>query len=158
MQWQAITYDNCWAHNALRYRSWRHHRSITGQVRHGVDVRRSFFVCSRMYGLVTSFENYICTVLTNRLCAHSSRILIWCKLLVGTSILDHSRSQGSWETTLHCNVVCHWLGAFTKWSLQSIYYIYCLIVNFDTGMINTFNSSSLMPHICIGELGQRWSS
>ena len=22
-----------------------------------------------------------------------------------------------WETTLHCNVVSHWLGAYTKWSL-----------------------------------------
>ena len=23
-----------------------------------------------------------------------------------------------WETTLHCNVVSHWLGAYTKWSLR----------------------------------------
>ena len=23
-----------------------------------------------------------------------------------------------WETTLHCNVVSHWQGAYTKWSLQ----------------------------------------
>ena len=23
-----------------------------------------------------------------------------------------------WETVLHCNVVSHWLGAYTKWSLQ----------------------------------------
>ena len=23
-----------------------------------------------------------------------------------------------WETTLQCNVVSHWLGAYTKWSLQ----------------------------------------
>ena len=22
-----------------------------------------------------------------------------------------------WETTLHCNIVSHWLGAYTKWSL-----------------------------------------
>ena len=27
----------------------------------------------------------------------------------------HAPSQ--WETTLHCNVVSHWLGAHTKWSL-----------------------------------------
>ena len=27
----------------------------------------------------------------------------------------HAPSQ--WETTLHCNVVSHWLGAYTKWSL-----------------------------------------
>ena len=29
----------------------------------------------------------------------------------------HVHSQ--WGTTLHCNVVSHWLGAFTKWSLLS---------------------------------------
>ena len=22
-----------------------------------------------------------------------------------------------WETTLHCNIISHWLGAYTKWSL-----------------------------------------
>ena len=27
----------------------------------------------------------------------------------------HAPSQ--WETTLYCNVVSHWLGAYTKWSL-----------------------------------------
>ena len=26
-----------------------------------------------------------------------------------------------WKTTLHCNVVSHWLGAYTKWSLQHMY-------------------------------------
>ena len=26
-----------------------------------------------------------------------------------------------WETTLHCNVVSHWLGACTKWSLFCTY-------------------------------------
>ena len=29
-----------------------------------------------------------------------------------------------WETTLHCNIVSHWLGAYTKWSLaQDINYV-----------------------------------
>ena len=33
---------------------------------------------------------------------------------------DHFvNAPSQWETTLHCNVVSHWLGAFTKWSLQS---------------------------------------
>ena len=27
-----------------------------------------------------------------------------------------------WETTLQCNVVSHWLGAFTKWSLNPSYF------------------------------------
>ena len=26
-----------------------------------------------------------------------------------------------WETTLHCNVVSHWLGAYTKWSLHQVH-------------------------------------
>ena len=29
-------------------------------------------------------------------------------------------ASGLWETTLHCNVVSHWLGAYTKWSLHII--------------------------------------
>ena len=28
-------------------------------------------------------------------------------------------ASSQWETTLQCNVVSHWLGAFTKWSLNS---------------------------------------
>ena len=31
----------------------------------------------------------------------------------------HAPSQ--WETTLHCNIVPHWLGAYTEWSLWPIY-------------------------------------
>ena len=32
---------------------------------------------------------------------------------------DHSvHAPGQWEMTLHCSVVSHWLGAYTKWSLQ----------------------------------------
>ena len=27
-------------------------------------------------------------------------------------------APNQWETTLHCNVVSHWLGAYTKWSLH----------------------------------------
>ena len=32
---------------------------------------------------------------------------------------DHSvYAPSQWETTLHCNVVSHWLSAYTKWSLH----------------------------------------
>ena len=32
---------------------------------------------------------------------------------------DHfSYAPSQWETTLHCNVVSHWLGAYTKWTLE----------------------------------------
>ena len=36
--------------------------------------------------------------------------------------LDRSRfvnASSQWETTLHCNVVCHWLGAYTKAHTQN---------------------------------------
>ena len=34
---------------------------------------------------------------------------------------DHFvKSPSQWETTLHCNVVFHWLGKSTKWPLESI--------------------------------------
>ena len=38
---------------------------------------------------------------------------------VTQNIRDHFVNVPSqWETMLHCNVISHWLGAFTKWSLK----------------------------------------
>ena len=42
--------------------------------------------------------------------------------LLATVVPLHGRDHfvyppSQWETTLHCNVVSHWLGAYTKWSL-----------------------------------------
>ena len=34
----------------------------------------------------------------------------------GRDLFVYATSQ--WETTLHCNVVSHWLGAYTKWTLE----------------------------------------
>ena len=39
-----------------------------------------------------------------------------------------------WETTLHCNVVSHWLGAYTKWSLILYHVITYLCPNFNSGL------------------------
>ena len=36
-------------------------------------------------------------------------------LLIMQGSFCHAASQ--WETALHCNVVSHWLGAYTEWSL-----------------------------------------
>ena len=37
---------------------------------------------------------------------------------------DHFVSAPSqWETTLHCNVVSHWLGAYTKWFLWHNFFL-----------------------------------
>ena len=30
-------------------------------------------------------------------------------------------APSQWETTLHCKVISHWLGAYTKWSLRQVY-------------------------------------
>ena len=53
--------------------------------------------------------------------AHKSVLLIFvlvsADLPVTTrDLFVHAPSQ--WETTLHCNVGCHWLGAYTKWFLD----------------------------------------
>ena len=40
-----------------------------------------------------------------------------------TPISDHFvNAPGQWETTLQCDVVSHWLDAFTKWSLPNLPY------------------------------------
>ena len=45
--------------------------------------------------------------------------LLKCVFVVYTwQIRDHFvHAPSQWETTLHSNVVSHWLGAYTKWSL-----------------------------------------
>ena len=36
------------------------------------------------------------------------------------TLRDHFvNAPSQWEMTLHCNVVSHWLGAYTKWSLKT---------------------------------------
>ena len=37
---------------------------------------------------------------------------------------DHSWYVGSqWETTLHCNVVSHWLSAYAEWTLKKLLFV-----------------------------------
>ena len=44
----------------------------------------------------------------------------------GSSSRDHFvYAPNQWETTLQCNVVSHWLGAYTKLSLYSRGYSWC---------------------------------
>ena len=33
-------------------------------------------------------------------------------------------AANQWDTTLQCNVVTYWLGAYTKWSLQAEIHIH----------------------------------
>ena len=60
---------------------------------------------------------------------------------------DHSvHVPSQWETTLHCNVVSHWLGAYTKSSLNTINSLYfngCTVVKVWEWITNFF------PHFII---------
>ena len=54
-------------------------------------------------------------------------ILIWNRRLIHGYHFVIVPSQ--WETTSHCNVISHWLGTFTKWSMNTWYSIYSLCFN-----------------------------
>ena len=43
----------------------------------------------------------------------------------------HTPSQ--WETMLYCNIISHWLGAYTKWSLIRHFLIYFRVTSFALG-------------------------
>ena len=53
-----------------------------------------------------------------------------------------------WETTLHCNVVSHWLGAYTKWSMLFRIVSKGLCKNW-TEEIETFNYYFFWYAICM---------
>ena len=52
-----------------------------------------------------------------------------CEELICRDHFVHVPSQ--WEMTLHCNVVCHWQGAYTKWSLDL--YLFAVIIIYSGG-------------------------
>ena len=56
-------------------------------------------------------------------------------------------APSQWETTLQCNVVSHWLGAHTKWSLDS-----GLILR-DNGWIQQERKTSEQVDTCPGTTG-----
>ena len=50
---------------------------------------------------------------------HSLAVMFPRKSDVITTCRDHFvNAPSQWETTLHCNIISHWLGAYTKWSLH----------------------------------------
>ena len=53
----------------------------------------------------------------------------------------HAPSQS--KTTLHCNVVSHWLGAYVKWSLQKDQPLICSFFN----ILFKFITKPSKPHI-----------
>ena len=49
----------------------------------------------------------------------SEAVLFWWQWVKFLSIRDHFvYAANQWEATLQCNVVSHWLGTYTKWSLS----------------------------------------
>ena len=44
-----------------------------------------------------------------------------CSVLGALTKRSFLYAPSQWETMLQCNIVSHWLGAFTKWSLLTIY-------------------------------------
>ena len=61
---------------------------------------------------------------------HWHKMILWLSYLnngIFLTLLTHHLYRdrfvyvlSQWETTLHCNIVSHWLGAYTKWSLLYI--------------------------------------
>ena len=53
---------------------------------------------------------------------HSVVILV-CAMaswIFGVESREHVRGHSQWEAMLQCNAICHWVGAYTKWSLWLI--------------------------------------
>ena len=57
------------------------------------------------------------------------------KVSINVSSCVHAPSQ--WETTLQCNVVSHWLGAFTKWSPCVYVYLLFIFLLCDSKILTT---------------------
>ena len=51
-------------------------------------------------------------------------------------------APSQWETTLHCNVVSHWQGSFTKWSLQWSYHS-IVLSHRNMGHLNVLNCANI---------------
>ena len=52
-----------------------------------------------------------------------------------------------WETMLHCDIDCHWLSAFTKWSLVLMHWWVTGCGYVDNGFYNTARISNKLSEI-----------
>ena len=83
-------------------------------------------------------------------CSVASNILFyWTVITTSTAVLSFqgSYAPSQWETTLQCNVVSHWLGAYTKWSLSFMIFI----EKSSHTVILTWRFNSLMPKLNFAE-------
>ena len=70
-------------------------------------------------------------------CASKRNISTFCLTLIYIGII-FMNAPNQWEMTFHCNVISHWLGACTKWSL----YMY-LWWDFFVGFLQNWGLRSL---------------
>ena len=62
---------------------------------------------------------------------HGLCFVVFCCGLASVKFRDHFvNAPSQWEMTLHCNIVFHWIGAFTKWSLK-LYRYPGVLLNWD---------------------------
>ena len=69
-------------------------------------------------------------------------------VLICYSYRDQSRYVPSlWETSLHCNDVSHWLGAYLDWSLQLLYMIFMQMISCCLGSGGSLNNNHMITHL-----------
>ena len=96
-------------------------------------IRSWWFDALWLQAIMVKFVGSVRIQNTNGFCVLKGTKSNNTKNLIGSRRIDQEISNGinllidhfvnapsQWETTLHRNVVSHWLGAFTKWSLLAI--------------------------------------
>ena len=63
-------------------------------------------------------------------------------------------APGQWETTLHCNAVSHWLGSYTKWSMNDENKLSAIFNDYTVYFIKKV----LAIWFCISPTWYRWNS
>ena len=69
-----------------------------------------------------------------------------------TTVLDRDHyvyAPNQWETTLQCNVVSHWLGAYTKWFLLAVHHKKCMYAHGSRALPISSSITSLMIHVIV---------
>ena len=68
---------------------------------------------------------------------------VFCLLWLGRDYFYECPDQ--WEMTLQCNVISHWLGAFTKWSLVRHWLILFMVMSLSLGQSCARDSCASEP-------------
>ena len=96
----------------------------------------TFFLFLQKWLVFTQTMNYLLVLLT---------VWIIYAVYVHINWVDFVYAPSQWGTTLQCNVVSHWLGAYTKWSLHQYKRRPCCPCSPD-------GLSLLTTHVCTSSL------